>query len=423
MKSYRPILFALILLSSLVIVFGVQQQSASANVPNAPMGITLTPTELPTDTPVPPTETPVPPTATPIPPTSTATPTVIPPSPTPTATSTGIIQPPPPPASTPTATPILAPTATPTGLILPPPPPRRTPPSSVVLPLTGDLPIDAPPSGANRLFILGVILAALLSLLLYAFGIRLWQQRRAGVFEFIFAGTLLLILAGGLAVIAWRATPYPASNLSPSAAPAAGAAPLALQAPLQPQAVTPNQPQTPRLTFLPFLNKASFQGQRTYDETVQNWDDTLATRLVIPALNVDAPVQLVPFTGQTWDVENLGKAIALLDATSLPGLGSNTVLMGHITVRNEGAGPFRFLHKLQAGETIIVYTQENVYTYAVREQRIVGETDASIIATTDTPRLTLLTCATWDWQAYKYLERRAVTADLVKIEPAEIEGN
>jgi sortase (surface protein transpeptidase) len=59
----------------------------------------------------------------------------------------------------------------------------------------------------------------------------------------------------------------------------------------------------------------------------------------------------------------------------------------------------------------------------MREQRIVGETDASIIATTDTPQLTLLTCATWNWQAYKYLERRAVTADLVKIEPAEVAGN
>lgn len=368
MKPYRHILFVLMLLSVLAFAFGRQLQPALAN---APQGITLTPTDLPTNTPEPP-----------------------------------------------TATPIISPSVTPTGIILPPPP-RKTPPSSVVLPLTGELPIDAPPAGAALFIGLGAALTGLIAALLYAYGFRLRLQRRSGVFEFLFAGTLLGIIAFGLGWVVWRAAPRATLDTARRAAPL----PPQPSPRIPAEAAASDNSRSNSLIFIPLLDNSHAAGQPASSETVQNWDDSPVTRLLIPSLDVDAAVQLAPFSGETWEIGDLGKAIALLDATSLPGLGSNTVLMGHITVRNEGAGPFRFLHKLQTGDTVIVYTEKNAYTYTVREQRIVGETDASVIAAAANPQLTLLTCANWNWAAYKYLERRAVTADLVKVEPLGMAGN
>jgi LPXTG-site transpeptidase (sortase) family protein len=87
-------------------------------------------------------------------------------------------------------------------------------------------------------------------------------------------------------------------------------------------------------------------------------------------------------------------------------------------VLNVGHGPFRFLDRLKAGAEVRVYTQQKVYTYQVREQVVVEETDSEVVANTVLPQLTLITCSNWSESEGDYLRRRAVFADLVQVQAA-----
>ncbi|MCB0168742.1 MAG: hypothetical protein KDI79_31230, partial [Anaerolineae bacterium] len=58
----------------------------------------------------------------------------------------------------------------------------------------------------------------------------------------------------------------------------------------------------------------------------------VATRLVIPRLNLDAPVVLSPIENQTWQVDDLGTdKVGHLEGTAPPGSNSNIVLAAHVT--------------------------------------------------------------------------------------------
>lgn len=95
------------------------------------------------------------------------------------------------------------------------------------------------------------------------------------------------------------------------------------------------------------------------------------TRLVIPALGIDAPIVEVPITDKTWDVSGLTYEIAHLGGTANPGEDNNMVLAGHVTLRR-GAGPFLHLERLEPGDTTIVYAGEQAHTYRVVSKRYVG---------------------------------------------------
>ncbi|MBI5828716.1 MAG: sortase [Chloroflexi bacterium] len=99
------------------------------------------------------------------------------------------------------------------------------------------------------------------------------------------------------------------------------------------------------------------------------------------------------------------------------------MLAGHVALRNIGQGPFYAIGLLRAGDEVRVYTEKNVYTYAVREQQTVQPTDLGVTAATGPPQLTLLTCSGWDAAAHAYTQRLVVMADLVRVEPAAGAGN
>lgn len=151
-------------------------------------------------------------------------------------------------------------------------------------------------------------------------------------------------------------------------------------------------------------------------------DDSPVVRLAIPALNLDIPVDFIPYDGLTWPIDNLRQQAAWLGNTSWPGLGSNTVLAGHVTVRGLGDGPFRYLENLAPGEQVYVYTENSMYTYTVREQFTVNETDMGVTLPTVNPQLTLITCTGWDTELSIYRFRRVVVADLVNSEPQAVQG-
>lgn len=126
-----------------------------------------------------------------------------------------------------------------------------------------------------------------------------------------------------------------------------------------------------------------------------------ATRIVIPKINVDAPI--VP--GVTW--EDLKKGVGHLPGSAQPGQRGNMYLAAHNDIFGE---IFRYLDKLDVGDEFQVYAGETSYTYVVREKRIIEPHQVEVMLPTTEPVATLQTC-------YPYLidtHRLVVVADLLR---------
>jgi LPXTG-site transpeptidase (sortase) family protein len=197
------------------------------------------------------------------------------------------------------------------------------------------------------------------------------------------------------------------------------------------QSPVPEDTRTP--TLMPFMPAYLFATPEVYPEFPDypipsptllpdspDGENTIDTspvrRIVVPDLDLDALVHFAPFEGLTWPVDGLREDVGWLGDTSWPGLGGNTVLAGHVTVKGLGDGPFRYLEELNEGAEVLVYTEENVYTYAVKEQLTVNETDLGVTLPTTNPQLTLITCTGWDTDLSIYRFRRVVVAELVSSE-------
>jgi LPXTG-site transpeptidase (sortase) family protein len=149
-------------------------------------------------------------------------------------------------------------------------------------------------------------------------------------------------------------------------------------------------------------------------------DTSAVSRIVIPALMLDTEVKYVPFDGVTWLISGLKQEVAWMGNTSWPGLGSNTALAGHVTVAGMGDGPFRHLDELPVGEVVLLYTDNNIYTYQVRESVVTDDGDMSVILPTEKSQISLITCVDWDNDSRTYLKRLVVYADLIRTESITI---
>ncbi|HEY83769.1 MAG TPA: class E sortase [Chloroflexi bacterium] len=126
-----------------------------------------------------------------------------------------------------------------------------------------------------------------------------------------------------------------------------------------------------------------------------------ATRIVIPKLNVDAPI----IDGVSW--EDLKKGVGHLPNSAHPGQRGNLYLAAHNDIFGE---IFRYLDDLEPGDEYHIYAGEAKYTYVVREKRIIDPTEVSVMLPTTEPVATLQTC-------YPYLidtHRLVVIGDLIE---------
>ena len=125
-----------------------------------------------------------------------------------------------------------------------------------------------------------------------------------------------------------------------------------------------------------------------------------ARRLLIPALwNDAAPV----VQGDGW--EQLKKGVGQHVGSADPGRKGNMVLSAHNDIFGE---LFRDLDRLKPGDEVIVTTATQTYTYRVTGWQVVAPTDVSVMAPTERPTLTLVSC-------YPYLkdnQRIVVFAEL-----------
>jgi LPXTG-site transpeptidase (sortase) family protein len=134
--------------------------------------------------------------------------------------------------------------------------------------------------------------------------------------------------------------------------------------------------------------------------------------LIIPELDVAAPVLPVYTSRGSWDIQTLGDSVAWLGETARPGSDGRSVLAAHVT-GSTGPGPFRILHRVTFDSLIWVDLGDRVLAYRVREKKVVDPGDMSVLLPGDGPQLTLLTCIGWDEEQHKYLKRLVVVADLV----------
>jgi sortase A len=125
-----------------------------------------------------------------------------------------------------------------------------------------------------------------------------------------------------------------------------------------------------------------------------------AIRIQIPALGIDAPI----VQGDGW--EQLKKGVGQHVGTANPGENGNVVLSAHNDIFGE---IFRDLDRLKSGDEIIIYTNQQPFTFLVTDTEVVDPTQVEVMDPTTQPTVTLISC-------YPYMvddQRIVVTARIL----------
>ncbi len=124
-------------------------------------------------------------------------------------------------------------------------------------------------------------------------------------------------------------------------------------------------------------------------------------RIIIPKINVDAPVVYdVPSIKESIVQEKLKSGVVhypIPGASAMPGEKGNTVILGHSSndVFDDGGYKFVFvqLNNLEKGDTFYLNYNGTRYTYSVTEKKVIDPTQVSELVTDNTkPIATLVTC-------------------------------
>ena len=127
-------------------------------------------------------------------------------------------------------------------------------------------------------------------------------------------------------------------------------------------------------------------------------------RLVIGKIGVNMPL-FVSNNGNT-----LLKGGWVFPNTSTPDVGGNTVIFGHrFRYLPPISNTFYKLDKIKIGDEFSITWKGTTYRYRVRETKIIEPTDLSVMKTSETPIVTLITCA----PLFSTKQRLVVIADLL----------
>ena len=136
--------------------------------------------------------------------------------------------------------------------------------------------------------------------------------------------------------------------------------------------------------------------------------------LEVPKLGLKMSIVGVPQTEDTWDVTWLGKDAGYLQGTAFPTWAGNTVLTAHVWDAFNKPGPFSKIKNLLYGDQVKIHAFGQVYTYEVRESRLVSQSNIhSALKHENLDWVTLLTCEDYKVSTKNYSYRRAVRAVLI----------
>jgi LPXTG-site transpeptidase (sortase) family protein len=144
-----------------------------------------------------------------------------------------------------------------------------------------------------------------------------------------------------------------------------------------------------------------------------NMNGELPTKVVIPEINVNAPVAN-PATTDVNTLDNyLSYGAARYPTSATLDQQGNVILFGHSSylpvIINQHYKTFDGIQNLAIGDTIYVYSSEHVFTYSVTSVQKENANDGSIPLTTVGHTLTLATCNSFATKS----DRFVVTATLV----------
>jgi sortase A len=107
------------------------------------------------------------------------------------------------------------------------------------------------------------------------------------------------------------------------------------------------------------------------------------TRIVIPKINVNAPI----VDGVNWN--DLKKGVGHLPGSANPGERGNLYLAAHNDIYGE---IFRDLELLEVGDEYTIYAGDEGFRYVVKEKRIIEPSEVEVMLPTTEPVATLQTC-------------------------------
>jgi LPXTG-site transpeptidase (sortase) family protein len=141
-------------------------------------------------------------------------------------------------------------------------------------------------------------------------------------------------------------------------------------------------------------------------------------RLIIPAIGVNAGVQLLGVTSKgTMEVPNNAVDVGWFNFGPRPGEKGSAVMAGHFDGKNGEPGVFANLDKLKIGDKIYVEDKGGKSAiFEVTGSRVYGPGFAEeVFSSNDGIYLNLVTCdGVWDGTKKSYSQRLVVFADMVR---------
>lgn len=118
-------------------------------------------------------------------------------------------------------------------------------------------------------------------------------------------------------------------------------------------------------------------------------------RVVIPKINVDAPIILPDSSDEKTIFNNLEKGVVLYPSSVIPGQIGNSILLGHSSAypwyKGNYGSVFSLLNRLEAGNQIIVFYSKNKHVYEIIGKQVILK-DVSIQSQDESSRLILISC-------------------------------
>jgi len=143
------------------------------------------------------------------------------------------------------------------------------------------------------------------------------------------------------------------------------------------------------------------------------------SRVVIPKINVDAPIVFMDSKNNEDILEAIKNGVAHYAGTAMPGRIGNTFLTGHSSYYWWSGGQynqvFALLNRLEANDLVYIYHKNGIYVYRVRTSIVVNPSQTEVLDPTPTPTLSLMTCVPLGTN----LRRLIVKADLISTPPVD----
>jgi len=143
------------------------------------------------------------------------------------------------------------------------------------------------------------------------------------------------------------------------------------------------------------------------------------TRLVIPKINVDAPIIFMDTSNNQDILETIKNGVAHYAGTAMPGRIGNMFITGHSSYYWWNGGKynqvFALLNHLSVNDLVYVYHNGGMYIYRVKDSIIVNPNQTDVLNPTTIPTLSIMTCTPIGTN----LKRLIVRADLISTPPVD----